>query len=281
MTYFCFGNGNSRKDLDLDKYKQHGVVVGCNAVYRDYTPDILVALDSGMAHEIYRSGYAHDNTTYLGYWTPIPSMIAEELLNNQKGPISCSPSDIAMSNEAVYHGGEGVFTYTPEGKGKNIGIAYVTGVISGDSAHTIEPSVLNYKPTVMEDSEGNILGAFAYATGTRAIYLACELGAKEVYIIGHDLYSLDDKVNNIYAGTQHYADVTEPARRPDNTILNDLYHWIKQHKNTFDSFTDTKFYKVNANPIGTSPIDVEIEEWKGTPNLEYITFAELDKRFPI
>ena len=55
----------------------------------------------------------------------------------------------------------------------------------------------------------------------------------------------------------------------------------KEDKNMFNTFKDTKFYKVNPNPIGTSPIDVEIEEWKGTPNLEYITFAELDKRFPI
>ena len=71
MIHFCFGNGNSRKDLDLDEYKQHGTVVGCNAVYRDFTPDILVALDSRMGHEIYRCGYAHKNTTYLVYWTTI------------------------------------------------------------------------------------------------------------------------------------------------------------------------------------------------------------------
>ncbi len=48
MTYFCFGNGNSRKTLDLDKFKQHGTVIGCNAIYRDYTPDILVALDTEL-----------------------------------------------------------------------------------------------------------------------------------------------------------------------------------------------------------------------------------------
>ena len=57
-THFCFGNGNSRKGLDVDKYKKKGTVVGCNAIYRDFTPDILVALDSRMNHEVYRSGYA-------------------------------------------------------------------------------------------------------------------------------------------------------------------------------------------------------------------------------
>ena len=36
--------------------------------------------------------------------------------------------------------------------------------------------------------------------------LACELHLKEVFLVGHDLYSNDDKVNNIYAGTKSYAE---------------------------------------------------------------------------
>ena len=161
MTYFCFGNGNSRKTLDLDKFKQHGTVIGCNAIYRDYTPDILVALDTGIAHEIYRSGYVFKNTTYLGYWTPIPIMVVDDLLNAETGPVSLSPSDLDFTHEAVYHGDE-----------NEKGITYVTGVLRPDKVIDIEPGI----------------DEFAYATGTRAIYLACELGAKEVYIIGHDLY---------------------------------------------------------------------------------------------
>lgn len=266
MTYFCFGNGNSRKDLDLDKFKQYGKVVGCNAIYRDYTPDLLVALDSGMAHEIYRSGYAHKNTTYLGYWDRIPVAVAEFMLEKEKGPVSLSPSDLDFVNEVVYHGGEGVFTLDSKVKG----ITYCTGVVLEDEANSLEPLVVS--------GDGS---QWAYSTGTLSIFLACSHGAKEVYIIGHDLYSLDDKVNNIYAGSRHYVDKDSPMMRPDNSRSNDLYNWIQQHKNTFACFPDTKFYKVNPNTIGTSPIDVEIEEWKDSPNLEYITFAELDKRFPI
>ena len=258
MIHFCFGNGNSRKDLDLDKYKQHGTVVGCNAVYRDFTPDILVALDTGPAHEIYRCGYAHKNTTYLGYWTPIPVEVVETMLESEKGPVSLSPSDLGFVREAVYHGNDYV-------NGTQRGITYVTGVVSGDKVISLEPGI----------------DEFAYATGTRAIYLACELGAKEVYIIGHDLYSTDEKINNIYAGTRFYHKEDSPFKRPDNAEKDDLNHWIKQHKNTFDTFKDTKFYKVNPNPIGTSPIDVEIEEWKDCENLEYITFSDLDKKFKV
>ena len=75
---FCFGNGNSRKGLNLDYFKKYGTVIGCNAVYRDFTPDIVVGLDSRIGHEIYRSGYAHKHTCYLGYWTPVPTFVAKK-----------------------------------------------------------------------------------------------------------------------------------------------------------------------------------------------------------
>ena len=254
MIHFCFGNGNSRKDLDLDKFKQHGTVIGCNAIYRDYTPDILVALDTAIAHEIYRSGYVFKNTTYLGYWTPIPMMVVDDLLNAETGPVSLSPSDLDFTHEAVYHGDE-----------NEKGITYVTGLTKPDDAHEIEPSIDKFK----------------YATGTRAIYLACELGATEVYIIGHDLFSTDDKINNIYADTRCYKKSDAVMPRPDRSEDDDMHNWILQHKNTFDTFKDIKFYKVTQNVIGTSPIDVIIPEWHGCNNLEYITQHELDKQFNI
>ena len=40
----------------------------------------------------------------------------------------------------------------------------------------------------------------------------------------------------------------------------------KEDKNTFDTFKDTKFYKVNA---------VKVEELKDCDNVEYITFDEI------
>ena len=61
----CLGNGNSRKEFDLDELKKYGTVIGSNAIYRDFTPDILVALDSRMSHEIYRSGYCSNNISYF------------------------------------------------------------------------------------------------------------------------------------------------------------------------------------------------------------------------
>ena len=65
---FCLGNGESRKGVNLDILKQHGKIYGCNALYRDYTPDVLVAVDQGIIHEIYQSGYAHKNVCYFRNW---------------------------------------------------------------------------------------------------------------------------------------------------------------------------------------------------------------------
>ena len=52
---FCFGNGNSRKGLNLDYFKKYGTVIGCNAVYRDFTPDIVVGLDSRIGNKFLKS----------------------------------------------------------------------------------------------------------------------------------------------------------------------------------------------------------------------------------
>ena len=66
----CIGNGESRKDFDLNKLNGHNTI-GCNALYRDYTPKILVAMDYKLCHEIYRSGYAFKNKVYLKEWDKI------------------------------------------------------------------------------------------------------------------------------------------------------------------------------------------------------------------
>ena len=58
---FCIGNGESRKDFNLETLRPHGKIYGCNALYRDFTPDVITAVDMGIMHEIYNSGYAQDN----------------------------------------------------------------------------------------------------------------------------------------------------------------------------------------------------------------------------
>ena len=65
---FVLGNGKSRLQVNLPELKSHGKIYGCNALYRDFTPDVLVATDRPMATEIEDSGYA-DN---YEFWTRHP-----------------------------------------------------------------------------------------------------------------------------------------------------------------------------------------------------------------
>jgi hypothetical protein len=58
MTYkrvFLIGNGPSRKNFDLNSLTGKGFIVGCNALYRDFSPDMLVAIDSKMINEFRRN----------------------------------------------------------------------------------------------------------------------------------------------------------------------------------------------------------------------------------
>ena len=45
MKIFVIGNGESRKDFNLNSLTGKGIIIGCNAIYRDMKPHILVAMD--------------------------------------------------------------------------------------------------------------------------------------------------------------------------------------------------------------------------------------------
>lgn len=49
---FLIGNGKSREQFDLERLRGKGTIVGCNALYRDFTPDVLVSIDTKMLNEI-------------------------------------------------------------------------------------------------------------------------------------------------------------------------------------------------------------------------------------
>ena len=55
---FVLGNGISRQGVPLDNLKQIGKIYGCNALHRDFIPDVLVATDKPIATQIQESGYS-------------------------------------------------------------------------------------------------------------------------------------------------------------------------------------------------------------------------------
>jgi hypothetical protein len=67
--YHCFvlGNGKSRSIIDLNKLQNKGPVYGCNYIYLEFTPDVLVAYDEKMTYEIEKTGYPKENKFYSAY----------------------------------------------------------------------------------------------------------------------------------------------------------------------------------------------------------------------
>ena len=55
-----------------------------------------------------------------------------------------------------------------------------------------------------DDNINNIDFPIGWSAGNTALYLACQSGAEEVYILGFDLSSYDEPLNNIYKGTDNY-----------------------------------------------------------------------------
>ena len=66
-TAFVVGNGTSRKPINLETLKQYGSIYACNAVYRDFIPDYLVAVDAKMVIEIAKTGWQKSNKVYTNH----------------------------------------------------------------------------------------------------------------------------------------------------------------------------------------------------------------------
>lgn len=65
MKITVIGNGVSRTPIPLNKIT--GITIGCNAIYRDYSPTYLTVVDYDMLKEIYDSGY--EGTVYYRFQT--------------------------------------------------------------------------------------------------------------------------------------------------------------------------------------------------------------------
>ena len=64
---FVLGNGISRRGIPLDALRSFGTIYGCNALYREFTPDVLVATDKPIATAIIESGYPQQHKFYTRF----------------------------------------------------------------------------------------------------------------------------------------------------------------------------------------------------------------------
>jgi len=89
---FVLGNGVSREHVPLPVLKTLGKIYGCNALYRDFIPDVLVATDRPISQQIQETGYAHKNVFFTR--RPLPNtgaqQIPAEYYGFSSGPVATS-----------------------------------------------------------------------------------------------------------------------------------------------------------------------------------------------
>jgi hypothetical protein len=270
-SVFCIGNGESRKDFNLDLLKPHGKIYGCNALYREYTPDVLVSVDHGIMHEIYQSGYCYKNDTWFRDWTTVPDHMYESMVYAGLTKIDIEELNkwhIKNENkrtdekEFVMHGANlsGLVTILKQNKDKfqkriSQNVLCVSWVKENDKTKNIMDIMPNNRD-------------LGWAAGPTSGYIAVKKeNPTTVYLIGHDLNSTTGKVNNLYKGSKYYV---IPEHGPTPSV-----NWVTQWKQLFTQNPHINFYKVNTNMKGEDRVNTKIYEWNEIKNIHYITYENL------
>lgn len=173
------GNGESRRNLDLNSLKIHNILIGCNAIHRDVTVDHLICCDRRMV---------------------------EEAVQN--------PDTV---NTEIYVREDWFKYYRKIQKLKNIKQV---------------PS-LPYQGEAKRDQPEH------WGSGGYAVLVAADLGFNDVTLVGFDLYSKNNKVNNVYKGTNNYA-------AADSHSVDHNY-WVYQISKVFQLYPSTQFTILNES----------------------------------
>jgi len=281
---FCIGNGESRRGFDLEKLREYGKIYGCNALYRDFMPDALTAVDHGIMHEIYHAGIAQKIPCYFRDWTKVPAMTYESMLMGgisnleeakealDKVLISNNRGD---SKEYVMHGSKlsGVIDLIkrePDKFNKDIiklqkkeinhATIKVSWIKEPDYSHCFKD---------VKNEKFKYFGDHGWACGaTSGMMAILNEEPDEIYLIGHDINSHNDKINNMYKSTKNY---TTKENGPTPGI-----NWINQWYTLADWFPDVKFIKVNRYNDGRDAVNGPIVEWESRKNIVYADYSTLD-----
>ena len=95
---FVIGNGVSRKSISLDPLRNHGKIYGCNALYRDFDPDYLIAVDVKMILELNEASYQHKVPVWTNNNKAFSKMSGLNFFNPSKG-WSSGPTALWMASE--------------------------------------------------------------------------------------------------------------------------------------------------------------------------------------
>ena len=198
---FVLGNGPSRANIDPSKLD--GTVIGCNACYRDFTPDVICAHDAGIISEIVNSGFDGDCYFTHNSWNLLPAEVYSTVRNG---------SEIETKRKA----GDNNFVYI-SGLDQNVELPqrYIIWV-----SEQMEHKIKNIGTEVM-----------GWSTGTSALHIACRdftcNDYEKVYLLGFDHHV--DYYANLYTDTAHYFSRDRNMRSEYNKWGEQLLKVVKEH----------------------------------------------------
>lgn len=176
---FVLGNGISRKDIILDRLRPYGKIYACNAIYREFTPDVLISTDKPISIRIQETGYAAKHKFHTR--KPVPGLGA-------------------LPVPKKYYG---------------------------------------------------------YSSGPIALAIAAADGVNQIYLIGFDLGpTMNNKFNNLYAGTEFYK-----THESNPTFTG---NWIQQLCTVMREYPGIKFIRVQGQST------TKIKELEKIGNLHHV-----------
>ena len=128
---FVLGNGTSRQSINVENLKFYGKIYGCNALYRTFSPDYLIAVDVKMILEINKAGYQHRHTVWTNPNKSFSKMKNLNFFQPSKG-WSSGPTALWLASQ---HGYKNIFV---------LGFDY-KGLDNGKKLNNIYADTVNYK----------------------------------------------------------------------------------------------------------------------------------------
>ena len=98
---FVLGNGTSRSDISPKELQKLGKVYGCNALYRSFAPDYLIAVDTKMVVEINETNYQKTNQVWTNPNKLYSTMEGFNFFQPSKG-WSSGPTALWLASQQEY-----------------------------------------------------------------------------------------------------------------------------------------------------------------------------------
>ena len=95
---FILGNGITRLQVDCKSLLDLGTVYGCNRIYEEFAPSVLVSTDNGISEEIQQSKYSASNLHYTRKQCKLLNSGSHIIPNKYHG-MSSGPAALGIASE--------------------------------------------------------------------------------------------------------------------------------------------------------------------------------------